>query len=84
MFSIAGFQRKLDSHYNAGARPPLLEAGPLSYVPVMYVAMRGGSCGIAARCPNAGLLSHAVAPGVPVIYQVVLWALTLPASAALP
>ncbi|CAJ1357130.1 unnamed protein product, partial [Effrenium voratum] len=26
VFSIAGFQRKLDSHYHAGARPPLLEA----------------------------------------------------------
>ena len=30
IFSIAGFQRKLDSHYNAGGRPPLLEAYKLS------------------------------------------------------
>lgn len=35
VFSIAGFQRKLDSHYVEGKRPPLLEAwcgstGPVS------------------------------------------------------
>ena len=32
VFSIAGFQRKLDSHYNKGARPPLLEARGLEHL----------------------------------------------------
>jgi len=52
-FSIANFQRKLDAHYNRGARPPLMEAFFLARLHPHY---RDGL--IQMDCPSPLVFSH--------------------------
>lgn len=53
VFSIAGFQRKLDAHYNRGGRPPLMEAFFLIRLHESYQEML-----INQDCPNPLVFAH--------------------------
>ena len=57
IFSIAGFQRKLESHYSAHMRPPLLEA---FFLHRLHDEYKNGL--VEADCPNP--LIMAALPGL--------------------